>query len=221
MKSKVFYKNCDQYTAFPEENDVFASEFEKNSLLPFGILKVDVSGVNHDVLIAAPIADDEGRIAKRNLADTCGGTWLSYSKRGNKWALDCSPDDLLSFHINRLPAKVSLQSKKEFFNSHHFIPNRDPRAENGLPIFEIGGEAPTTRSNWYVRLRNYIPSRLEDIPGKESSEQKFFTLVDADGHDYVRLGVTYAGVYTNVLMPQLHYYYSPLSHKVLVIHEFY
>ena len=82
MDGYKIFENCDQYTAFPEADDVFASDFEKDNLLPFGMLQVDVGGIVHDVLIAAPIADDEGMIGRQNVGEHCGGTWLTYSIQG-------------------------------------------------------------------------------------------------------------------------------------------
>lgn len=222
MDSIKLFSNTDQYTLYPEVDQVFLTEFEIESMLPFGIFSIDIGGVKHDILIAVPIADDEGKIGRANLGERCGGTWLSYSNRGGKkWALDCMPDDLLSFHINRAPAIASFQERKKLFENYGYLPNY---AESKAPaqVFELGGERPTTYENWYGRVRNYISNRLVDIPGEENEEQKFFTLIGEDGNDYVMLGTVRPGVYTKVLSYTIvHFFYNPMSKRVLVIQDFY
>ena len=221
MDSTKLFRNTDQYTLYPDPDKVLSTEFEIDSLLPLGILSLDIGREKHDVLIAVPFADDEGMIGKGDLGERCGGTWLTYLNQNGKWALGCSPEDLLSFHINRSLVKESFYERKKIFERCGYLPNY-ARDKAPAQLFEYGGDRPTTGENWFGRVRDYIPNRLEDLPGQENHRKKHFTLVGNDGNDYVMLGTVKPGVYTTVLSYTIvHFFYNPSAKTVLLIHDFY
>ncbi|ARU54564.1 hypothetical protein OLMES_0460 [Oleiphilus messinensis] len=74
----------------------------------------------------------------------------------------------------------------------------------------------SSKYNWYVDIRNEIRHRL--VATKDSSKQVI--LIDESGHEYMYLGFVDSSIYARPLLAQLHYFYSALSERVLVIHEF-
>lgn len=220
MDTMEIYEDCEQFSAFPEAGDVFASDFEKENLLPFGILKVDVDGTSHDVLIAAPIGDDEGRVGKSDLGECCGGLWLTYSKKNGKWSIDCSPEDLLSFDLVRPEALASFEKRKDFFLRNGFLPSR--RSEDiPLAMFRVGDAESNSGWNWYKRVKNHIPNRLDDMPGYEQYRQKHVTLIGQDGNEYLWLGSVNARAYSDPLLAtDVRVLYSPAPERVLIIFDY-
>ena len=196
------YENCDKYRAYPEPDEVLLSDFEKENLLPFGILKVNVDNVVHEVLIAAPIADEEGLIGKEEIGEFCGGEWLTYSKRDGK----------------RQEIRRSYNERKaEYLQNKCFLNWED---KTKAPIFGFGGCECTISWAWYSRIKGHISCRLEDIPGQEDQKEKKVTLVGDDGCDYLWLGTVNASVYSSRLPQDVRIFYNPMSKRVLVIYDY-
>ena len=221
MDRYEIYENCDDYIAFPEPDAVFATDFEKRCLLALGILKIELSGSIHDVLIAAPIGDDEGRIGKSDTGEFCAGLWLTYSKDDSKWALDCKPDDLLSFDIARAESIRSYEEQKHLFLQDGCILSHG-RNRSKFSIFSVGGKESTNYWNWYSRVKRHISHRLVDIPvaASEKDDMKYVVLVGGDGNDYMYLGTVEASVYSRPLLPTIRVFYNPVAKRVLVIHDY-
>ena len=214
------YENCRQYSAFPEADDVFATNFEKDRLLPLGILKVDIDGVYHEVLISAPIADEEGMIGIENKGESCGDEWLTYSQRNNgKWAIDCCPDDLLSFECHRVERNACYEIQKHVFSQYGYIPVYESQTEPCV-IFSMSDDESTNYYNWYGCVSSDISHRLEDVPGREGEDEKRVTLVGANGYDYVLLGKVNIGMYLGRLSPLGYYFYNSAAKKVLVVYSY-
>ncbi|ARU54562.1 hypothetical protein OLMES_0458 [Oleiphilus messinensis] len=146
MEYKSIYKNNDIFTAFPDPEEVFATDLEKSLLLPLGVYHLTDNGV-HDILLAAPLGDEEGMIGKRNLKDRCGETWLSYSKKNGKWALECSLENFRSFDHYSENARKSLDEQKIQFQQNGFLSHPWGQVEK-LSLFNTGGYV--TWSNRFV-----------------------------------------------------------------------
>lgn len=217
METNSIYENCEQFTAFPDENDVFYSDYEKEVMLPLGIMHVDIDGLKHDVLLAVPtISDDEGFIGCENIGERCGTLWLTYSKVEGKWALDCLPDE--TRELDQAPPEVRLkyQERKELFKKLHYIPS--PHSGDRFSLFRLGDEL-TTHSNLYVFVGGYISHTLQDIPGEENRDEKLVTFESDDGGEYILLGRASGGVYSCLLGKFVFFFNSVIS-RVLVVVEY-
>jgi len=209
----------DEYTLFPDADDVFYSDFEKENMLPFGILKVDINGVVHNVLIASPIGDEQGLIGEKEIGERCGGEWLTYSKKNGKWAIDCSPDELLPFDYKKEEILDSYNQRRKMFYQDGTFPSK-PTAEQRTVIFKRGDDESTNFHNWYISVQSYISNRLEDIPGHEEARWKRVTLVGDDGNDYIVLGSVEGYVYSAPFTAQILFFYNPAAERVLVIFNY-
>lgn len=209
----------DEYTLFPDADDVFYSDFEKENMLPFGILKVDINGVVHNVLIASPIGDEEGLIGKKEVGERCGGEWLTYSKKNGKWAIDCSPDELLPFDYKKEEILDSYNQRRKMFYQDGTFPSK-PTAEQRTVIFKRGDDESWNGSWFRGDVQSYISNRLEDIPGHEEERWKRVTLIGDDGNDYILLGTVDGGVYCDSFTALIYFFYNPVAERVLVIFSY-
>jgi hypothetical protein len=218
MESTPIYENNDKFRAFPGADAVFASDVEKELLLPLALYQLSEDG-GHEVLLAVPIGDEQGMIGKKNLGEHCGETWLTYSRKNGKWALDCDPKDLLPFEPVADEVKSSFQARKAQFLEKSFLPWWKSNGDNKCELFQVGGIV-TSYYNWYVDLRKHVQHRLEDIPGEEHKEEKVVTLIGNEGHDYLYLGLLNVGAYSGPLLADAHFFYNTFSEKVLVIYDY-
>ena len=215
MDSYEIYENCDQYTAFPEVDDVFASDFEKECMLPLGIMHVDIDDAVHNVLLAVPtISDEGGFIGRDNIGEYCGELWLTYSKRNGRWSLDCEPLDFRSLDQAPDEVRVIYEESKSLFKEHGFIPS--PYLDK-LPLLKIGGEI-TSYGNVYAYTRKFIPNVLRDRVG-EPPARKLVTFIGGDGGEYVHLGRANGGVYS-ACAGDFEFFFNPSKDRVLTIIEY-
>ncbi|MBU6953576.1 hypothetical protein [Hahella sp. HN01] len=217
MGERGIYENSDFFTAFPDADAVFASEIEKDLLLPVGIYHLEESDGEYDILLAIPIGDDEGLIGVDNFGETCGETWLTYTQRDGRWSLDCSPSDLLPFDLVLSEAKIKFnQRRDEFLESGHIC------HKNGAPghkmLFNKGDET-TNYCNWYNKLKKHVRNKLSEIPGNKNGNEKLVSLYSGDGNEYTYLGFVEAGVYAG-LLAQVHFFFCTRLKRVLVVHDF-
>ncbi len=213
MEYETIYENNEKFTAFPNPDEVFTSELEKETLIAIGIYHLDEDG-KHDVLLAAPLGDEEGMIGKKNLGEFCGESWLTYSIKNGKWTLDCTSDDLLSFEFNSANAKKSLREQRELFKLNGYLPHPWGQVEK-MPLFNPKPYA-SNNYNWYIDIRDQIQHKLEPIEG----QAKKVVLLDGNGHEYIYLGFVDASTYARPLLARLEFFYNKDSKRVLVIHEF-
>ncbi|GLS24930.1 hypothetical protein [Marinibactrum halimedae] len=224
MKSEPIYENNELYTAFPDPDEVFYSEVEKERFLPLGTFHLQTDEGQHDVLIAAPIGDDEAMIGKENYGEFCGETWLTYLKVDEKWRLDCSPDQLLDFEIAFDEAYQIYSDFKRVFKLNGFLPvsmrgvkeySKDVRK---ISLF-YHQEYACYGYNWLGGVAKCFDYKLKDIDGVSKSthaEDREVLIYDDKNNKYEYLGY----VVTRALYQKMFYFYCPNTERVLVINEF-
>lgn len=217
MRGKPIYENCDQYTAFPSADDVFSSDFEKENLLPLGILNLDIEGVKHEILIAGPIGDEEGLVGKKNIGEHCGYEWVSYSKKNGKWALDCQSDELRSFDAGRSSALNFYQKSKHIFDNRKYLPVKNSEDEK-YPLIVLGGEL-TSNGNWYFGIKDHVSHVFKGALDERGLRGNLVTLTNVDGHEYTYVGNVKASL--TAVPVEWMFFYDPNARRVLVICEFY
>ncbi|GLS24931.1 hypothetical protein [Marinibactrum halimedae] len=219
MKNEPIYENNELYTAFPDPDEVFYSEVEKERFLPLGTFHLQTDEGQHDVLIATPLGDEEGLIGKDNYGEFCGETWLTYSKVNGKWKMDCSVDDLLNFDAYYEKANNGLKEAKKIFNENKCLPSRSSRGDGKIPLFSIQSY-PSYLYNWFSDVEEYFNFALREVDKEELDssfdEDKAVTLFDSEGNQYVYIGSTNK----SFLMARLFFFYNVKAERVLVIFEY-
>jgi hypothetical protein len=220
------YVNCSEFTAFPEPDEVLFSEFEKDFLLPIGLIHLNESK-SESVLVAAPKTTEDGEMCRGDNS-RFGWCWVTYSKDGSKWKLDCKKEDFFpeykgSNYVQRVRSAYS--EMKSFFKENGFIVYRrageeelstDPKRKECL--FNLGGYA-STYCNSFSNIKSYFPHELLESPDKESNDQEF-KLFDEDGSEYRYLG-TYTGYYySEPITAQPIVFYCDKNKRVLTIFEY-
>ncbi|ABC27513.1 hypothetical protein HCH_00610 [Hahella chejuensis KCTC 2396] len=222
MIAESIYTNSDNFTAFPEPGDVFASDFEKSVMLPLAMYRPE--RFNEEILLATPFGDSEGLVGKEDLNEFIGEEWYSYSKVEDKWKLDCTPEDLSPFEYNFRGTKAEtlksyLETKKKLIEFGSLPkPSKCTSPGGNYPLF-IPKEEISSGSNWFASLSKRVPFRLLDQTSEYSSKLAIF--YDGSGNAYQYLGYLYSDVYTRCLNPQLHFLYCAPTRRVLVGLEFY
>ncbi|GLS24929.1 hypothetical protein [Marinibactrum halimedae] len=224
MKSEPIYENNELYTAFPEPDEVFYSEVEKERFLPLGTFHLQTDEGQHDVLIAAPIGDDEGMIGKNNYGEFCGETWLTYSKVNGKWKLDCSPDQLLDFSICFDEVDCIFKKLKRIFQLNGFLSHplkeevKSPESEK-ISLFSLmsymshGYNCSYDVVKYFKYVLEGVDEQKLEPPFKEDKEIKY---MDSNYNEYVFLGCAGA----NALIHEMFFFYNVVTKRVLVVNEF-
>ncbi|MCG8610403.1 MAG: hypothetical protein MI864_07690 [Pseudomonadales bacterium] len=223
MNYEPIYESNERFTAFPDPDEVFSTDFEKAMLLPLGIYRPSI-GNNNEILLAAPYGDEQGYISNRNRGQHCGETWLTYSKHDGKWRLDCSPDELASFDIYKEDAIDAYSSRKEGFKNDGFI--RNPRFVEGsevigadgqpirekITLFNLTTEYASSGENWFGGIEQYLPFKvLQDV---DSHGFDLVMLLDESGFEYKYLGHVCAAKYApKILFVDIHFFYSPFNRR--------
>ena len=215
MKFMEIFQNCEIYTAFPDPNEVFASAIELDNLIPFGILEKKFNGDLHHILLAAPIGDEEGFIGKSNFDETLGEAWLSYSNRGGRWGIDCSPSELYSFHFNRTKFKNDYIDKKSRYDECGYM-GTQVGEEGRLALVTLCNEV-CDSGNWYSYINKYVHNSLSPVPG--DSRNRLVTLYSKDGSEYVYLGYIGSGGGYSLFNSDIMFFYNPKLQRVLVVND--
>jgi hypothetical protein len=216
MDTLAIYENCDQYTAFPESDEVFYSDYEKQVMLPLGIMHIEIEGVRHDALLAVPtISHKEGIIGYENIGERCGELWLTYSKVDGKWALDCLPDELCELELAPPKVRERYEERKALFKKYHCLPF-EGNLNDKRPLVWCGDEV-SNLSNLFVHVQKHIPNTLRDAPG--GMGEKLVTFESVDGGEYIRLGRLSGWLYSG-LAGYFVFFLNPVLERVLVVVEY-
>lgn len=219
-----FYSDNEDFLAFPESDDVFYSNFEKEVLLPIALIKHK----GDEVLIAAPIEPEEGLIGeeiKRHYNDTCRENWISYTLVDKKFKLDCCEDFFRKgstryLSKNWYPDVLSYYAMaKDFYKNNGYLNyklSKDLNADinHRQPLFNTGCIA-KERSNWHVFTDVKYKTRY-DIQEKEEE----VVVLDEMDREYDYLGYFDSFIY---MLPQtyiLHVFYHSKKKQVLLTFEY-
>ncbi|GLS24928.1 hypothetical protein [Marinibactrum halimedae] len=225
MYGEPIYENNEFFTAFPEADEVFYSEVEKERFLPLGTFHLQTDEGQHDVLIAAPIGDEVAMIGKENYGEYCGETWLTYSKVNGRWKLDCSADQLLDFGVCFEEASQIFFNLRRIFELNGFLaePLSEvrvfPKGAKKIPLFQLQSYA-RCGYNWCGDIKENFSCVLSDVvdglPKSPYGRDRKLSIFDGEGNAYTYLGYTF----TKALAPDLFYFYNLATERVLVVHEF-
>jgi hypothetical protein len=216
MDTSSIYENCDQYTAFPDADQVFYSDYEKEVMLPLGMMHVDFDGVQYDVLLAVPtISHEEGIIGYENIGERCGEFWITYSNVDGKWALDSLPDELCELEFAPPKVRERYEERKALFEIHRCLPFEGD-INHKLPLLRLGHEI-TNLSNLFTRLDRYIPSSLRDIP--YGYGEKLVTFESSEGGEYIYLGRLTGWIYCG-LFGDFMFFFNTVLGRVLVVVDY-
>ncbi|MCG8313634.1 MAG: hypothetical protein MI976_10490 [Pseudomonadales bacterium] len=222
MEVLKFYYENQRFKPF-KDDALLERDTDYRYLLPIGTWSLD--GPDREILIALPIGDEEGFIAKPNYEGSCGEFWLTYSrKESGKWVLDCKHEDMLDTDCNYDSIITSLGEKKKFYKDNGFLQLCDPEKPNlkyKNSLYTIHKYA-HRNSNWFGGIEKYIPHKLTPIIDLEhpSREDYEVSLLDISGGTYRYLCCIDAYHYTSPLTYQLHVFYSVNTDRVLCVCEF-
>ncbi|ARU54573.1 MAG: hypothetical protein MI864_07305 [Pseudomonadales bacterium] len=225
MDYEPIYENNERFTAFPDVDEAFASDFEKENLLPLGVYKL-TDNCEHDVLIAIPISCEEGFIGERDFDASYGEIWLSYSLQAGKWKLDCRAEMLRNVEYRKNAVLTAFCERKKLYCSQGFTVN--PHFKEGaeelfgppkLSLFEQAKDYASSGENWLSGVEKFIPRVL--LERKSAAGFNLIILLDQYGYEYKYLGQLTASIYApQVGLPSVHFFYSPFSQRVLLFNEF-
>jgi hypothetical protein len=218
------FNDTEDFLAFPESNEIFYSNFEKDVLLPIASIKH-----NGDVvLIAAPIEPDEGLIGEEvecHYNETCRENWISYTFIDGKLKLDCSES-----YFRKGSSRYISQSwysevssyynmAKDFYRKNGFLnyeitKDLEPNINHRKSLFNTGCIA-KERSNWHSFTDVKYKTRYN--PNEKTEE---VVILDELGREYDYLGYFESFFY---MLPQtysLHVFYQPIKKQVLLTFEY-
>lgn len=218
------FSDTEDFSAFPESDELFYSNFEKEVLLPIASIKHkgDV------VLIAAPVEPDEGLIGEESESyynETCRANWISYTLVNGKWKLDCSENFFRkgsSSYIRKkwYPEVLSYYNMaKNFYRKNGFLnyelsDGLEPNIKNRASLFNTGCIA-LELSNWHsftdvkYRIKYNTLHKMEEV-----------IILDEKNREYDYLGCFDSFFY---MLPQtysLHVFYQPIKKQVLLTFEY-
>ncbi|ABC31259.1 hypothetical protein HCH_04559 [Hahella chejuensis KCTC 2396] len=219
MTAESIYTNSDNFTAFPEPDDVFASDVEKSVMLP--LAKYRPEGFNEEILLATLFADSEGLVGRGDLNEFIGGEWYSYSRVDGKWKLDCSPEDLCLYVEMKEETQEEYLKQKLQFKEFGYVPNPNcvelPYPDNAHILFTPRNKIHRF-SNWFTGIRDAIHWELLDECDEYGNQ--YGSCFDSKGNAYQYIGHAYSGAYTYHLNADLHFLYCKATDRVLVAMEF-
>ncbi|MCG8613536.1 MAG: hypothetical protein MI864_23740 [Pseudomonadales bacterium] len=230
MEVEIFESNS-QYQIYPEKEAVLGGRIEEDYLLPLGLLNwsCDETGDSFEILIAAPMCDEEGLIAARRstLKDqSCSHYWLVYSNDDGKWYLESNresfsvqnPDEYFHFQKTR----QSFEEKKVFYQANGFLQclqNSLPKPEYKSSIFNVGG-IPYKGSNWFYQVCNELDHEYDYLEDSNGVGHQSVILLDEDGNEFSYIGSVAAYTYTTELTGTLLYFFEPENQRALVVVEY-
>ncbi|WP_020406199.1 hypothetical protein [Hahella ganghwensis] len=219
------YENNEQFTAFPDPDEVFLTDLDKSMMLPLALYRPHQG---QEILLAVPFGDEEGLIGKTSVSEECGEEWVTYSRHGDKWSLDCSADDLSSFDWTmgggtKKGAIEDYRKNREAFArkgcilNPYYKPNSKSYSPPRFPLF-TPKEYAYWGSNWFAGISSVWKYRDHEIPsGKPYSN---VIVMDSQGNEYDYLGYADSCLYCGYLNPELHFLYSKACERVLLALEF-
>jgi len=217
-----YYYENKSFKPFPEGNHL-ERDIDTQYLLPVALWNLDAPRT--DVLIALPIGDDEGIIAKEAIKGVCDAYWLTYSRTASgRWKLDSPIDALHDTKYIHNDVMTSFQKRKRFFQENKFqqvcqpeIPNLEYKTRlYSIPDFI------RKNSNWFHRVCEGIHTESCSLynPEQPYSNDEEVTLFDRSGKPYRFLCCINSYSFSASLTHMLYVFYSLETDTVLTICEY-